>query len=315
LITGATGFLGHAVCLELVRRGYSVRAMVRRGTCLNVRGAEPVQYYGLSDQRSLQATLEGCAAVIHLAGRVHRMGESSRRLLGLYHESNTEATRHLALMAADAGIRHLLFAGTVKSVGESNTRAWTEDDIPSPLEPYGVSKLEAERALAAVTAKRGMATTVLRLPLMYGPGMKANMLRLFELVDRGTILPLAGIRNQRSLLYVRNAAAAFCSLLGPADGHNVFFAADNEDLSTPELISRIGAALGRRARLLPAPRRTLEFLARARVPRLSPLARRMVGSLTVDAGRLRARIGALPFSVDAGLRETADWYHSTRATQ
>jgi nucleoside-diphosphate-sugar epimerase len=312
LITGANGFVGHAVCCELVRRGHHVRAMVRPRSSFDTSGVERIEYLGLHDERQLQAALEGSTAVIHLAARVHRMREKGNDVLARYREANTQATRRLAVLAAKAGVTQLAFASTVKAVGEANTEPWTEAVAATPVDPYGISKLEAEDALAHVSTEYGMATTVVRLPLLYGPGMKANMLRLFELVDRGAFLPLGGIRNRRSLLYVKNAAVAFCDLVGMGRGHEVFFAADGEDLSTPELVVRIAAALGRKPRLLPAPRRALETLATRRVPSLSAVARRLVGSLTVDATRLRTRIGPPPYTVTAGLRETADWYITMR---
>jgi nucleoside-diphosphate-sugar epimerase len=288
--------------------------MVRPGALLDAPDVERVEYLGLDDDRRIRRVLESSTAVIHLAGRVHRMHEKGGDVLARYRAANTEATRRLAALAANAGVKQLLFASTVKAVGEANVQPWTEDSVAMPVDPYGISKLEAEHALAKASTDNDMATTIVRLPLVYGPRMQANMLCLFRLVDRGAVLPFGGIRNCRSFLYVKNAAAAFCALIGTGKGHEVFFAADGEDLSTPELIVRIAAALGRKPKLLTVPRRGLEMLAGGRVPILSPAVRRAVSSLTVDAGRLRERIGPPHYSLTVGLRETADWYSAIHRT-
>jgi nucleoside-diphosphate-sugar epimerase len=314
LVTGASGFLGRAVCDELVRRGHEVRAMVR-GDAVVPPGTTGCLVAGLEDEAGVSAAVKTMDVVVHLAARVHQMRESRADALRRHREANADATTRLARLAATSGVRHLLFASSVKAVGESNTAAWTEEEPARPYDAYGQSKLEAERSLGEITRQTGMATTVLRLPLLYGPGIKANMLRLFELVSAGWPLPLAGIRNRRSLLYVRNAAMAFGSLAGDARGHEVFFAGDGEDLSTPELVVRIAKALGKTPRLVPAPRRALKVLAQSNVPALSAVARRLAGSLVVDTARLRERIGPFPHSVDAGLRETAEWFLLQRAAR
>lgn len=164
--------------------------------------------------------------------------------------------------------------------------------------------------LAELGASRDVATTVLRLPLVYGPGVRANMFRLFELVERGRPIPVGGISNARSLLFVGNAASAIARLVGTSQGNEIYFVSDGEDVSTPELVRRIGIALERPARLVPVPGSLLRVLARFDVPVASPIARRLAGSLTVDTSRLRARLGPMPFSLDQGLAKTADWFKS-----
>jgi nucleoside-diphosphate-sugar epimerase len=190
--------------------------------------------------------------------------------------------------------------------------------VPRPVDPYGVSKLEAEQVARDVAARRGLQTTVLRFPLVYGPGVRGNMLSLFQLVNRGVPLPLGRVRNRRSMLFVGNLAAAITAVLGaPATGFRVFFVADGTDVSTPELVRLIGAALGRKARLLPVP--VVMFRAAGRVgdvlSRMAPLpltsaaVDRLLGSLPVDASALGRTTGFRPpFSVEQGLRRTADWF-------
>jgi nucleoside-diphosphate-sugar epimerase len=308
VVTGANGFLGRAVCAELTRVGHTVRALVRSPGSSG--GFEPYPYAGLDDVAALRHACRGADACIHLAARVHQMRGTPEQDAE-YQRINTIGTQAFAMIAAEESVGDFLFASSVKAVGEANDTAWTEREAPSPKDPYGVSKLHAERALGDVTALTGMSTAALRLPLMYGAGMKANMLRLFELVDRRVPLPLGGIRNRRSMLYVENAAAAFCRLIGAVKGHELFFASDGEDVSTPDLVVRIAAALGREPRLIPIPHGMLQVIARLELPKISPIAQRIGGSLQVDSSSLRARIGPLPYSLDEGLQRTARWFRES----
>lgn len=315
-VTGADGFVGRHVCAELLRAGITVRALVRREL-----GGEPlgprsrllrVPWAGTHDADTMRVAFRGVQAVIHLAARVHVMRDRAADPAAAFRAVNVEGTRRLAALAAEAGVARLLFASSVKAVGEASAEAWTEQTIPAPVDPYGISKREAELVLEELAGRTAMSVSVLRLPVVYGPGMRANMLRLFELVDRGWPVPLGGIRNRRSLVYVGNVAAAMRALLaaGPRP-YELYFASDGEDVSTPELVRRIGTALGKRVRLLPAPVALLTLMERLSVPRLGAIAARLLGSLAVDSTALRARIGApLPFTMDEGLRETAHWYRT-----
>ncbi|MGH7443710.1 MAG: NAD-dependent dehydratase, partial [Longimicrobiales bacterium] len=159
----------------------------------------------------------------------------------------------------------------------------------------------------------GLTTSALRLPLTYGPGVRANMLRLFKAVDGGWPLPFGGISNRRSLAYARNVGAAVASLRDRQGGHEAYFVSDGEDVSTPELIRRIAAALGRRARLLPAPVALLRTARRINLPLGGPIATRLLGSLAVDTRKLCDYMGGpMPYTLDDGLRATAAWYRSAR---
>lgn len=319
LVTGASGFVGSAVCARLLEGGSRVRALLRPGSAAPA-GTEPVVAAGLHDGEALRRAVEGVDAVVHLAARVHVMRDAASDPLAEFRAVNVEGTRRLAREAAAAGVRTFVFASSVKAMGEMSPASgpWTEATPPAPADPYGVSKLEAEAALAAEAAG-GMRAAVLRLPLVYGPGVKANMLRLFQLVDRGVPLPLGGIRNRRSLLFVGNAADAVRAVLAAPDAAGVFLVSDGEDLATPELVRRIGRALGRPARLLPVPEALFRAAAAAGdvVSRAVPFpftraaADRLLGSLAVDSGRLRRMAGwTPPFTVDDGLSRTAEWYRS-----
>jgi UDP-glucose 4-epimerase len=209
-------------------------------------------------------------------------------------------------------VREFLFASSVKVMGESTNVPWRESDPPSPVDEYGSSKLAAEMALAEVTADSGLHTVALRLPLVSGPGMRANMLRLFRLVDRGCPLPFAAVDNARSILYVGNAAAVFQRMLGRTEGHRVLFAADATPLSTPRLIQEIARVLNRPARLFTVPAPLLAAAARTNLRAVAPALQRLVSSLTVDTSLLQQSVGPLPFQTTEGLTSTASWYLSAR---
>lgn len=308
-VTGASGFLGLRVCAELAARGHDVRALVRAETDrLNV---PQVRYRGLDDAAGLAAGLAGVTVVVHLAARVHIMRDHSHDPLREFRRVNVQGTRTLAEFAAREGAKEFFFASSVKAMGEHCERPWKETDPPAPVDPYGVSKLEGEAALAEISAGSGMSTVALRLPLAYGSGVRANILRLFALVDRGWPLPLGGIDNRRSLIFAGNVGAAIALLIDRVQGHEVFFASDGHDVSTSELLEAIGHALGRQPRLLPAPRRAAELLRRMSPRRAGPPIARLFGSLTVDDSKLRSRIGGrLPYSFEEGIGETARWFRS-----
>jgi nucleoside-diphosphate-sugar epimerase len=195
--------------------------------------------------------------------------------------------------------------------------------IPAPVDPYGMSKLEAERLVLGASARQGVEGVVLRLPLAYGAGVKGNMLRLFQLVDRGVPIPLGAVRNRRSMVFAGNVAWAIAeAITSPEVMGRTFFISDGDDLSSPELVQRIARALGRPSRLVPVP--LALFAVAGRVgdvlaglgpfPLSSAAVRRLTGSLTVDASGFALVAGPMPFSVDEGLAETAAWFRGARTT-
>jgi nucleoside-diphosphate-sugar epimerase len=275
----------------------------------------------LSDVDAVTRACEGVTTVVHLAARVHVMRDRSADPLAEFRRENVEATRRLMQAAAIAGVRRVLFVSSVKAVGESSERPWTDDVTPAPRDPYGQSKLEAEHVVRTIADAAGVDAPILRLPLVYGPGMRANMLRLFQLVDRGVPLPVGAVRNRRSLLYVENVAAAILAALrSPAASRETFFVSDGEDVSTPELVERVARALDRRARLLPIAPKLFRYVGRVGdalsavlpFPVTTAAVDRLLGSLAVDSTRLRLVTGfAPPVSLDEGLRRTAAWYRAT----
>jgi nucleoside-diphosphate-sugar epimerase len=237
------------------------------------------------------------------------MRESAADPLAEFRRANVESTSILADEAGGAGVRQLVLASTVKAVGEGNSAAWTEDTPPAPTDPYGRSKLEAERVVREAAERHATGAAVLRFPLVYGPGVKGNMLRLFALVNRGVPLPFGSVANRRSMLYLGNLVAAVRAVIEtPPGGTETFFVSDGRDLSLPALIRMISEALGKPARLLPVPPSLLRLVLTAAE------AERLIGSLTVDGSKLSRTTGyRAPHSVEEGLRVTAGWYRSTRA--
>ncbi len=301
LVTGATGFVGRPLCGALVEAGASVRGSSREGGEPPAPGVMRVRIADPLDRGAVRAAVTGADTVIHLAARVHVMEETATDPLADFRRANVEATRVLAEEAVAAGVRHLVLASTVKAVGETTATPWTEETPPDPIDPYGRSKLEAERVLGEL---QGVKVTVLRFPLVYGPGMKGNMLRLFRLVDRGVPLPFGAVGNRRSMLYVGNLVAAVRAVLerGQA-GSRVYFVTDLRDLALPELLRLIARSLGRPARLLPVPVGLVRMLLPA------AQVERLVGSLVVDASGIVREAGYHPpFTVEEGLRATAEWY-------
>jgi nucleoside-diphosphate-sugar epimerase len=221
---------------------------------------------------------------------------------------NVDGTRRLAEAAAAHGVRRFLFLSSVKVNGEATGEApFTEADPPRPEDPYGITKWEGEQALWEVAARSRMEAVVLRAPLVYGAGVKGNFLRLMNVVARGVPLPLASVRNRRSLVYLGNLidAIAIC-LAAPRAAGRTYLVSDGEDVSTPALVRALGGALGTPARLVPCPVALLRLAAvlvhRADIARLT-------GSLQVDTSRIRNELGwRAPCSLLAGLQETARWY-------
>lgn len=326
VVTGSTGFVGKHLCATLAAAGIPVRALVRRGAASSsaVHGIEhvTVRDEAWESPEDLARILDGAEAVIHLAARVHVMDERDADPLSAFRRTNVALTRRLAEAASLARVPTFVFASSVKVMGEGAGNRFTESTEPRPSDPYGISKLEAEAALGEVAASSQLRVASLRFPLVYGAGVRANMLALIRAVDRGLPLPLGGIDNRRSLLFTGNLIEAVRAVLAkPPPRAQAYFVSDDEDVSTSELIHRIAKALGKPARLLPFPSTLLRGAARigdrlpswTRFPLRSAVIDRLTGSLSVDCGLLRRESGYVPrYSLDEGLRETVRWYQSTK---
>lgn len=313
LATGATGFVGTHLVAALLAAGWEVRAALRSQSAQPLGGCEMVLVGDLAMLPDARDALAGIDAVVHLAGRAHVLRKPAADAEAAFHRANVDATRHLAQQAAAAGVRRFVFLSSVKVNGERTFDApFTETDAPAPEDAYGRSKWAAEQALHEIGAATGLEVVVIRPPLVYGPGVKANFLRLLRLVERGVPLPLAGVHNRRSLVGVWN----LCDLIATAARHpaaagETFLVSDQHDLSTPDLVRAIAAAIGRPARLLSFPTAVLRLAARAAGQ--GAAAERLIGSLQVDSAKATQLLGWMPaVPVHEGLEQTVKWYVSHR---
>jgi len=314
LVTGADGFIGHALCARLAALRIAHVAAVRR---VLVRDAKSRPFVALGDFAAADwaEALSGVSAVVHLAGRAHVMREPKTDAVTPYVVANVHVTRRLAEAAALAGVRRIVFASTVKVYGERTApgRLFRADDPAAPLDAYAQSKAEAEKVLHEICRARGMEAVCLRLPLTYGAGVKGNFLALLEAVAAERRLPLAGIANRRTLLYVGNAVSAIeAALAVPALAGQTLPIADTESVSTSELIDRLACALGVSARTFRVP----PVILRAGAAMLGRAAAvdRLLDSLEVDATRFREMATwSPPYSLEQGLAATAAWWRLRHA--
>lgn len=309
LVTGATGFIGTALCIRLLALGYTVRRALRNST-LQLPNDSLIGNMG--SETKWGDMLNDIDLVVHLAARTHVLRETALDTLAEYQRINITATENLARACTKAKIKRLVFLSSIKVNGESTSTCtpFSETDTPAPEDAYGISKWKAEQALHTVSAENGLNVVVLRTPLVYGPGVKGNFLRLMNTVARGLPLPLRSIHNQRSLIYTENLIEAIvCCIESPSAINKTFLVSDGEDVSTPALILRLATALGVRARLFPCPPALLGCC--ATLIGKSNVWHRISQSLRVDNSRIRSELGWQPMhSVHQGLENTARWYLS-----
>lgn len=308
VITGATGFVGRALLARMVRTtGWDPHPVVRAAAAAPPGTRALVVPEGLAPTTDWRGVLAGADAVVHLAARVHVMRETAADPLAEFRRVNVAGTERLARDAVAAGVRRFVFVSSIKVNGEwtAQGRPFRAADAPAPRDAYGVSKAEAEAALWRIAAETGLEVVIVRPPLVYGPGVKANFRALLRLVARGVPLPLGAVRNLRSLVAVDNLADLLLTAVDhQAAAGRTFLASDDEDLSTPELLRRIGRALGRPARLVAVP----PGLLRAAGGALGRGAQvqRLCASLQVDVTTTRAVLGwTPPLTVDEALAVTA----------
>ncbi len=309
LLTGGSGFVGSALSMRLVARGDRVTACVRTVPAAPVQG---VRYLTVDDRLEAPGLSDALAqsdVVVHLVARTHSADLADPTALDLYRRINVDMTRALTRKCLQAGVRRFVFLSSVKVHGErSDLRGFREDDVPRPEDVYGQTKLEAEQALARETSGTTLAYTIVRPPLVYGPGVKANFLRMIRAIDRGLPLPLASIRNARSLVGLPNLCDFIVTAMEhPAACGETFLVSDRERPSTPQLLEAIGTALGRPVRLMPVPAAVLAAVARL-LGRQGEL-QRLTGTLVVDTTKAERLLGwRAPFSLDEQLREAVDDY-------
>jgi UDP-glucose 4-epimerase len=313
-VTGASGFIGSALTRWLVDRGHKVVGVGRQsepGT--NALEWQPIS--GLHDTGGLRRAFQGADVVVHLAARVHVMRETAADPLGAFRETNVEGTRAVHAAASNAGATRLVFLSSIKAMGEGGAAPYRETDTPQPADPYGISKLEAEQALAVARGEGGIEFVVLRPTVVYGPGVRGNIRRLLRLagLTRWLPVPLGGIANRRSLVSVTNLASAIeVAAAHPRAADRTYLVSDGEDLSTSDLLARLARALGHTPLLPPCPERLLRLVGRA--AGMQAEVERLLGSLVVDSGRIRNELGwTPPQTVTQALEETAAWWSRRRS--
>jgi UDP-glucose 4-epimerase len=308
LVTGANGFVGRVLCETLTRSGHTVRGAVRANANAGLACSDLVEIGDIGANTDWTRALDGIDTVIHAAARAHILHDSAANA-ALYMGTNTEGTRGLIDAAARSGVGRLVYVSSIKVNGEVTTGApFGAEDTPAPLDDYGRSKLAAERlVLEAATAGR-VDGLIVRPPLVYGSGVRANFLRLMTWIWKGVPLPLGAVGNSRSLVSVWNLADLIMRLATVKDpGARVFLASDDDDLSTPELIRKLAAAMEKPVWLMPVPVAALRLAGRlaGKGPELS----RLCGSLRIDVAATRRQLAwTPPLSVDEGLARTARWF-------
>lgn len=312
LITGASGFVGRALCAALSRRGTQPKVVVRNRQIVPT-PAEAVLVDAINGSTEWGRDLIGVDVVIHLAARVHVMKDLSTDPLSEFRKVNVEGTEHLARCAAASGVKRIVYVSSIKVNGEhtQSGSCYTEQDLPCPKDPYGVSKWEAEQALCRVAAETGLEVVIVRPPLIYGAEVKGNFALMAKSILKGIPLPFASVKNLRSLVYIENLVEALiiCAT-HPAAAGQTYLISDGEDISTPELMRSLGAGMGLRARLFSSPSCLLEWSG-AMVGKSDQI-QRLLGSLQVDSGKIRRELNwTPPYTLQQGLQATAEWYRNT----
>ena len=303
LLTGGTGFVGQHLVSALMQRKLPYQIAIRT-QAKNSAHHKCISVGDINAYTAWSQALEGVSDVVHLAARVHVMDETASDSLAEFRRVNVSGTLQLARQAVDAGVRRFVFVSSVKVNGEGTSpgRAFTEADAPNPQDAYGQSKHEAEQGLRQLSADTGMEVVIIRPPLVYGPGVKANFASLMRAVQRGWPLPLGAVHNQRSLVALDNLVDFIVTCIThPQAANQTFLVSDGQDLSTTELVRGMAQAAGVPARLLPVPVWALQ--AGASLLGKGDAVQRLCGNLQVDISKARNLLGWVPpVSVEEGLR-------------
>lgn len=304
LVTGATGFIGQATVKTLCASGYKVVAAMRDSAQQLVVSAEKIALGDINSHTNWSSALAGCTVVIHLAARAHVMHERAGDPLAVYRRINTEGTLNLAHQAAKSGVKRFVMMSSIKVIGEETLRgkAFTSAEMLQPRDPYGISKYDAEMGLHQIANESGMEVVIIRPPLVYGPGVKGNFATLMRLIDCGIPLPLGAVtQNRRSFVALDNLVDLILACVSnSAAANQTFMVSDGEDLSTTDLLCRLGVAMGKPARLLPVSPALLE--AAAKLLGKSDMSQRLLGNLQVDISHTSQILGWKPLiTVNEGL--------------
>lgn len=313
LVTGATGLVGGALCEALAAAGrYEVRAALRRAGPTPAGATESIVVGDIGAATDWAAALEGIELVVHAAARAHEVTATAADA-DVYLETNARGSRRLAESAARAGVRRLLYVSTIKVNGETSVGdGFSPTDVPRPQGVYATSKWLGEQWVVESAAHSGLQVVIVRAPLVYGPGARANFRRLLDWVDRGKPIPFGAVRNRRSLVGIWNLCDLLQRLLvHPQASGRVWMVSDGDDRSTPELIQLIGRAMQRRVRLIRAPLSMLRVAAML-TGRSADLSR-VCGSLQADITETRRTLAwSPPVPLEEGLQRTVSWYLAGR---
>ncbi|MEI5996878.1 SDR family oxidoreductase [Paraburkholderia bengalensis] len=316
IVSGANGFVGRALCRALIDAGHRVTGLVRRpGGCIDgvTEWVEPGADY-VNAMNAWPASLDA-DCVVHLAARVHVMNDDTPDPDAAFRATNVDGTLRLAAAARQHGVRRFVFVSSIKAVAEQdNGQPLREDNRAQPEDAYGRSKRAAEEALVRLGDESGLDIVIVRPPLVYGPGVRANFLRLMDAVWRGVPLPLGAVEARRSMVYVRNLADALVHCVtDPRASRQCFHVADGVAPTVAELVRSLARHLGKPSRMLPVPASWLRTV--GRLTGRSAQVDRLIGNLQVDTSHIRQTLGwQPPFSTDEGLSATADWYRSIHST-
>ena len=308
VITGGTGLVGNALIHRLaiqINPVYIIAPMRRLYETWPI-NVKSILIDNISPSTDWGAILMGASVVVHCAARVHVMNDKTADSMAAFQLVNVEGTLNLARQAAEAGVRRFVFVSSIKVNGEVTEfgRPFLADDIPAPFDPYGMSKLQAEQGLIRISQEKGMEVVIVRPPLVYGSGVKANFESLLKLVASGMPLPLGSIKNSRSLVALENLVDLLlvCIRHPEAAGH-VFLVSDGEDISTTDLLKKIAVVMGKKSKLIPMQPRWLESLAFLLGKRA--VLQRLCSNLQVDIEKTRQILGWEPIlTLEQGLKNT-----------
>lgn len=305
LITGANGFVGRALSVESKTRGFSVLGATRFNCDLPA-GVQNIAVGDIDGNTDWTSALKDCDVVVHLAARVHVMRELSDEPLTEFRKVNLLATEHLARFAAASGVKRLVYVSSIKVNGEETQieLGFSELNIPDPQDAYGVSKWEAEQALHNVAIETGIEVVIVRLPLVYGRGVKGNFAELLRVVKKGIPLPLKAVKNKRDFIYLGNLVDALITCAThPKAADKTYLVSDGEAISTPALLKRLASNMGVPSRLFYMPVWMLKLA--GKVTGKSNQIERLVGSLQVDSTKIRNELDWVPlYTLEQGLEET-----------
>ena len=310
LVTGASGFIGKSLCEELVGQNKLVIAAVRVNY-VEYAGVESRQVGEIENTTDWSKILNNVSVVVQLAARVHVIHDKAFNPLEKFRKVNVHGTLQLAREAAKAGVKRFVFVSSIKVNGEYSEigKPFTEADAPKPQDAYGISKLEAEQGLILIAQQTGLEVVIIRPPLVYGDGVKANFANMLRMIKRSIPLPFGAIHNKRSFVYIGNLVSLIVRCIEhPNAANQTFLVSDGFDLSTTELLRACATALGVKSKLIPVPKKLIEMA--AAILGKQDVAQRLCGNLQVDITKTRTLLDwAPPFTVEEGLRITANGFN------